>query len=141
VSRQNVEVARGFTEAFNAHDVEGIIATCAPDVELHSTFAAVGGAVYHGHDGVRSWYRDIEQTWGREIRSQPESLFDLGDDVLTFTLLEGQGTHSGVQVALPAAIVTRVRAGLIVRFRGYAHREDALGDLGVSEDSLKPIVP
>jgi len=141
MSRENVEVARAFTAAFNAHDVERIVATCAPDIEFHSTFAAVGGAVYHGHDGVRSWYRDIEETWGQDIRSQAESLFDLGEDVLTFTLLEGRGTHSGVQVALPAAIVTRIRGGLIVGFRGYAHREDALRDLGVSEEALEPIAP
>ena len=141
MSRENVEVARAFTEAFNAHDIDGIVATCAPAIELHSTFAAVGGADYRGHDGVRSWYRDIEETWGREIRSQPESLFDRGADILTLTQLEGRGTPSGVQVALPAAKVTRIRQRLIVRFRGYAHREDALGDLGVSEDALEPILP
>lgn len=26
-------------------------------------------------------------------------------------------------------------------FKGYAHREDALCDLGVSEDELEPIAP
>jgi ketosteroid isomerase-like protein len=139
MSRENVEVVRSFTEAFNARDIEKIIGTCDPDIEFHSTFAAVGGETYHGHDGVRGWYRDIEETWGGEIRSQPEAYFDLGDESLAFTEIEGTGRHSGVQVAIPAAIVATVRKGLIVYFKGYAHREDALRDLGVSEQALEPI--
>jgi ketosteroid isomerase-like protein len=141
MSRENVELMRGFTEAFNTRDIEAIIATCDPDIEFHSTFAAVGGEIYHGHDGVRSWYRDIDETWGGEIRSELEAFFDRGDDILTFTVLRGRGRQSGVQVAIPAAIVTRVREGLIVYFKGYAHREDALSELGVSEDALEPIAP
>jgi hypothetical protein len=33
------------------------------------------------------------------------------------------------------------REGLMVYFKGYAHREDALRDLGVSEEALEPIAP
>jgi ketosteroid isomerase-like protein len=141
MSRENVEVVRAFTHAFNASDIEAITATCDPDVEFHSTFAAVGGETYHGHDGVRSWHRDITETWAQEIRSEPEAFFDLGEATLTFTVIHGRGRKSGVQVAIPAAIVTKIREGLIVYFKGYAHREDALSDLGVSEDSLEPIIP
>jgi ketosteroid isomerase-like protein len=140
MSQENVELMRAWTDAFNAHDIEAMIALCDPDIDFHSTFAAIGGADYHGHDGVRSWHRDIEETWGAEIRAELEAFFDLGDDILTFTVLRGRGSHSGVQVALPA-IVTRVRDGLIVSHKGYAHREDALSDLGISEQALEPIAP
>jgi hypothetical protein len=56
-------------------------------------------------------------------------------------VLRGAGPQSGVQIVIPAAIVTRVREGLIVYFKGYAHREDALRDLGVSQEALEPIAP
>jgi hypothetical protein len=36
---------------------------------------------------------------------------------------------------------SRFRDGLIVYLKGYAHREDALRDLGVSEGALEPIDP
>jgi hypothetical protein len=39
------------------------------------------------------------------------------------------------------AVAARWRNGLIVHFKVYAHREDALADLGVSEDALEPIAP
>ena len=77
MSRENVEVVRRSFDAFNARGIEAMIALCDPDIDFHPTFAAIGGADYHGHDGVRSWHRDIEETWGREIRAELEAFFDL----------------------------------------------------------------
>jgi hypothetical protein len=42
---------------------------------------------------------------------------------------------------MPAAHVYGWRDGLLVYFKGYAHGEDALRDLGVSENELEPIAP
>jgi ketosteroid isomerase-like protein len=141
MSQDNLEIARAFTEAFNAQDIQALIACCDPEVEFHSTFAAVGGEVYHGHDGLREWHRDLEDAWRGHIRSEPEAYFDLGQHVLTFTILHGRGKRSGVDVALPVAAVTRSDDGLLTYYRAYIHREDALRDLGVSEDELEPILP
>jgi ketosteroid isomerase-like protein len=140
VSEQNVELLRRAYEAFNARDIETLIAYYDPSVEFHSHFAAVGGmTVYHGHDGLRRWHRDLEDVWGDEIRLEPEAYFDLGEHTLAFGALHGRGRQSGVDVALPAAQVARWRDGRIVFFKGYADKEDALSDLGVSEEALEPI--
>ena len=42
---------------------------------------------------------------------------------------------------MPVAHVFRWRDGLAIYFKAYVHREDALTDLGVSEDQLEPISP
>jgi ketosteroid isomerase-like protein len=141
VSEQNVELHRRTIEMFNARDVEAFIALCEPQIEFHSTFAAVGGGVYNGHDGLRRWFRDFEDVWGDEFRIEAEAYFDLGEQTLTFYVLHGRGKQSGAEVALPTAVVARWRDGLCVYFKAYAHREDALSDLGVSEDALEPIAP
>jgi ketosteroid isomerase-like protein len=141
VSEQNVELARRAIEAYNAHDLEALIALYDPEIELHSTFAAVGGAVYHGHDGVRKYFRDLEDAWEGAVRIEPEAFFDLGEQTLVFNMLHGRGRQSGVEVAMPVALLARWRDDLIVHFKGYAHREDALRDLGLSEDALEPIAP
>jgi ketosteroid isomerase-like protein len=141
VSHQNVELLRRVIEAYNARDIEAFIAYCDPGIEFRSAFSAVGGAVYHGHDGLRAWHRDVQDVWGDEIRVEPEAYFDLGEHTLTFYLLRGRGQHSGAGVAMPVALVVRWRNGLIVYLKGYAHREDALSELGVAEDSLEPIEP
>jgi hypothetical protein len=141
VSEQDVALASAFTDAFNAHDVEAVIACCHPDVEFHSTFAAVGGTVYHGHDGMRRWHRDLAEAWENEIRSEPEAFFDLGEHTLTFTVLHGRGKQSGAEAVLPIAAVSRSRDGLLIYYKAYVHREDALRDLGVAEDALEAIAP
>jgi hypothetical protein len=78
---------------------------------------------------------------GGVIRVEPEAFFDLGEHTLFLYVLHGRGRHSGVEVAMPSALVARWRDGLIVYLKAYAHREDALSDLGVGEDALEPIDP
>jgi ketosteroid isomerase-like protein len=141
MSQENVELHRRAIEAFNARDIEKFIAYCDRRVEWNSTFAAIGGAVYHGHDGIRKWDREWREIWGDEIRAEPEAYFDLGEHTVAFYLLHGRGRQSGAQVTLHIAAVARWRNGLIISFKGYAHREDAFTDLGVSQDALDPIAP
>jgi hypothetical protein len=141
VSRENVELTRGYIAAFNARDIEAFIAYCDPTIEFHSVFAAVGGAVYHGHDGLRSWHRDFEDAWGGEIRLEPEAYFDISEHTLGFYVLHARGRHSGAAASMPMAHVVRWRDGLAVYAKSYTQREEALNDLGVSEDALAPIEP
>jgi uncharacterized protein len=141
MSEENVELHRRASVAYNAHDLEAVIGYFDPSIEFHSAFAALAGGVYRGHDGVREYFRDLGDAWGEEIRGEVEAFFDLGEDTLAFYVLHGRGRQSGAEVAMPLAQVARWRDGLVVYFKVYAHREDALSDLGVSEDSLEPIEP
>jgi ketosteroid isomerase-like protein len=141
VSRENVELHRRVIAAFNERDVEEVIALCDPQVEWHSLFAAVGATVDRGHDAVRRWHRDLEDAWGEAIRIEPQAFFDLGQHSLAFNVLHGRGRQSGAEGAMPYAQVLRWCGGLVVHFKAYVQRAEALGDLGVSEDALEPIAP
>jgi ketosteroid isomerase-like protein len=141
MSRENVELQRRLLEAFNAGDIEAFSALCDPHIEFNSLFAAVGGAVYQGHDELRRWYRDLQDAWGGEIRLEPEAYFDLGEHTLMFHVVHARGRQSGADVAMPAAAVHSWRDGLCVYIKAYADREDALADLDVSADALEPIAP
>lgn len=141
MSERTVELHRRFIETFNARDIEAFVAYFDPSGEFQSVFAAVGGAVYHGHDDLPRYFRDLADAWGDEIRIEPEAYFDLGEHTLLFLLFRGRGLHSGAEVAMPVALIARWREDLIVFMKSYAHREDALSDLGVSEDTLQRIDP
>jgi ketosteroid isomerase-like protein len=141
MSESNVELLHRFYEAFNARDIEALIACCDPSIEFHSTFAAVGGGVYHGHDGMRRYFRDLGEAWGDEIRVVTEAYVDLGEHTLMFQVARGRGRHSGAEVTMPIAGVARWRDDLLVYAKAYLHREDALSDMGVTEDELEPIAP
>ena len=139
MSQTNVELQRRAVEAFHARDTEAFIACLDPSVEYHSVMTVPGGAVYHGHDGVRKYFRDFKDAWGDEFRVEPEAFFDLGEHTLLFYRVRGLGQQSGANVAMPGAQVCRWRDGLMVYGKAYLHREDALRDLGVSEDALEPL--
>ena len=141
MSAENVELHRRSVDAFNTRNVEMFVAFCDPQIELHSSVTVPGGGRYDRHDGVRRWYRDLAEGWGEELRIDPEAYFDLGEQTITFHLLRGRGQQSGANVAMAAAHLCRWRDGLIVYFKGYAHRGEVLHELGVSLDDLERVDP
>ena len=141
MSELNVELHRRAVEAFHARNVEAFVARLDPGVEYHSAITVPGGTVYRGHDGVRRYFADFKDAWGDEFHVEPEAYFDLGEQTLMFYLVRGRGQQSGADVAMPGAQVCAWREGLMVYGKAYVRREDALGDLGLSEDALEPIAP
>jgi ketosteroid isomerase-like protein len=135
-----VALLRGAMAAFNAHDVDAFLRYCDEDIEFQSVFAGVGG-VFHGHAGMRRWFDDLLEVWDGGFHQEPEAFFDLGERALLYTALHARGGHSGAEATMPIAAVFELRGGLIVTWKGYTQREDALRELGVSESELEPIAP
>ena len=140
MSQENVDLHRRAVEAFNTHDVEAFIALMDPSIEAHSVFAAVG-AVYHGHDGLRRFFRDARDSWGDEIRIEPEAYFELGEHTVAFQVLHGSGRHSMAEVTMPVAAVVGWRDGLNDPLQGVPRQGGGVRDLGLSRDELEPITP
>lgn len=120
--------------------MEAWLGCCDPSIEFHSSFADIDAPV-RGHGGLRKWRKDLEDAWGEDIQIEPEAYFDLGEQSLSFYVLHGRGRHSGADVAMPIAQVSSWRDGLMVYFKSHQNRENALHDLGISEDTLVPIDP
>ena len=141
MSQENIERHRQLIETFNARDIEAFIALCDPQIEFHSVFAAVGGADYGGQDGMRRYFAEIDDAWGEELQVEPEAYFDLGEHTLAFFVAHGRGPQSGAEVRMPYAQVVRWRDGLIVYYKAFSQREDAIRHLGITEKELEPIAP
>lgn len=140
MSEQNVELHRRAIDAYNARDIEAFIAIADPNIEFRSAFAEIGG-VYRGHEGLRSLQRELDDAWGEERVIEPEAYFDLDDQTLLFQVLRVRGQQSGADLAMPSASLMRWQDGRCVYSTFYRDREDALGDLGVSDHELEPIAP
>src|ERR1700694_725543 len=119
MSERNVELSRCVLDAYNARDIEAIIACCDPSIEFHAAWAAIAPTVYQGHEGMRRWHQDLQEAWGDEIRVEPEAIFDLGEHTLAFYVTHARGRHSGAGVAMPGANVMRWRDGLMVYVKAY----------------------
>ena len=136
MSLENVERHRRFVEAFVARDADAILEFCDPEIELHSAFTAIGGAVYRGHEGIRRWHRDLDEAWD-DMEISGETYFDLGDDVLIFYVLAGRRpAESGVEVGMENALVATWRDGRMTYFKVFRERDEALSELGLSHDAL-----
>jgi hypothetical protein len=110
-----------------------------PSIEIH-LFAEIG-AVHHGEEEALRWLQELGDTWGDTFRIEPEAYFDVGEHTLLFYVVHGRGQQSGAEVEMAAAQVARWHDGLAVYLKNYNRKEDALRDLGVSEDELEPITP
>jgi ketosteroid isomerase-like protein len=141
MSQENVERMRKIVVAFNDRDVEAMVAFTDPDVEAHSTFAAVGGAVYHGHAGVRRWHQELNEVFPGEIAVEAEAYFDLGDSVVVYLVLRGRGAQSGAQVEAPIAQIHTFRDGRVVRWTSFIDRREAWTEAGVTAEECERIEP
>jgi ketosteroid isomerase-like protein len=64
----DVDVVRTIYAAFAARDLEAALPLMSPDVELHAegTATIVGRTgPYRGHDGLRTYFEDVERVWDR----------------------------------------------------------------------------
>ena len=141
MSQENVELARRLVEAFNKQDIEAFINCLDPSVEYHPVMTVAGGAAYHGQDGVQRYFADFGVAWGDDCAPSPRSTASSAMTRSCSSRSTGRGQTSGAEVAMPGAQVSRWRDGLLVYAKAHVHREDALRDLGVSEDALEPIDP
>src|SRR5919197_3675317 len=124
MSQANVEIVRGVHEAFNRRDVDAILAVWDQDAEFRPVMSALEGAVYHGHEGLRRWMREVDQDWD-VFEAHGEEYRDLGDKVLALGRWHARGRASGIVLDVQtAAWVARLRDGKVVWYRTFTDRDE-----------------
>jgi ketosteroid isomerase-like protein len=129
VSEQNVEIVRRVFDAERRRDAATALALYDPEVEFDTsrgTFGDVAGSrVYHGLDGLRTWFREWYEAW-ENVEESVEELIDAGDEVISVVTIRGRGQASGIELELtrqPA--VWTIRDGRIVRVVWFRTLEEA----------------
>ena len=136
MSREHVEAFKRGIKATNRGDVEGVLRELHPSVEFHPALQElVGGeaAVYHGHDGVREYFRDMDEAFA-EVELDYTEIRDLGDRVLATGSFRTRGRQSGALTESPvAALVDLDAASKGTRVLTYLDPREALEAAGLSE--------
>jgi ketosteroid isomerase-like protein len=98
-----------------------------PEVEFSPLLAReVEGRSYHGRDGMRTFFGELQEALG-EFRFERPEYQPVGDDlVVVFTRLVGTGRDSTVPIGQELALVYEFDGGLVRRLTAYAAREEAL---------------
>ncbi|MDQ6811077.1 MAG: nuclear transport factor 2 family protein [Actinomycetota bacterium] len=125
MSEQNVELVRQALDAFSRGDADAFAALTTPDLEWKTGLGAVEGEIFHGREGVETYFARLSGAWA-EFRFLADEFRDHGAVVLVLGRLEGRGRGGGVPVASPVGAVWNCRGGAICRLRAYLDHDEAI---------------
>jgi len=134
MSQEGMERIRLAIEAFNRRDVNAMLRWNHPDVVYQTAIASMEGlgGVYHGHEGVRQWSRDLDEQMD-DLHGELDELYDLGSGrYLGAGRLQGRGKGSSAEFDVPMAWVYITEDDeLLLRYEAYFERQMALDSLGL----------
>ena len=123
MSEANLELARRAFDAFDAGDLDALVALCHPEFELRTSGVYPGlKPVYRGPQGLREFWRDWAELW-EELVLEVEDLQAEDDRVLALVTFRARG-REGIEVRRPAANLSVVRDGLVLRQSMYGSWEE-----------------
>jgi ketosteroid isomerase-like protein len=132
VSQENVELVRS-VYADPRGLTAGAAGKVAPDAEFDFTAAYPDRPIVRGVEELRR-FRDSGPWSGSPIHFEPERFFDLDDErVLVFVRVSATGQESGVEVENRVAHEFTIRDELVVSFKVYGSRDQALEAAGLRE--------
>jgi ketosteroid isomerase-like protein len=135
MSQENVELARQYFEALNAHgalDFERTEHFRHPEVELQDPPDLPDSDRYVGEAALRERVRSFAAVgWDGQLVVQ--EYLDAGDEVIVMFRAIGSGSSSGVPLDVTAAHVLLFEGGKIRRIRQYFTRAEALEAAGLRE--------
>jgi ketosteroid isomerase-like protein len=92
MSQENVDFTYRAFDMVDRRDLDGFLALMAEDVRAESRLAFLEGG-YHGHDGIRRWWKNIFDAIP-DFAFEVVEVRDLGDE-LTLAVLHNRG-HGAV---------------------------------------------
>ena len=131
MSQENVEIVKAWYDAFNREDWDAMIKDEAPGFELDLSRAVGPWRGVFGLDQIRRLTEEFRETWESDWL-EPHEFIEAGDLVVVPGTLHVKG-RGGIEVAARGAFVWTIRNGAIERMVMYQSRQDALEDLGLSE--------
>jgi ketosteroid isomerase-like protein len=133
MSSENVEIVRRAMEAWDHRDMDAVFALYDPAIVWdNSSLPAPNAGTYHGHDGVRQFFREWLDAFETQ-RIHLETFIDAGDRVVVGHRIGGRGKASGAEVEMPRWNVHTVRNGLVTRIDVFETKAQALEAAGLSE--------
>jgi hypothetical protein len=121
------KLGHAFIDAFNRRDPEALVKLADPAIEFSPTGLVGARRTYHGHEGLRAWVSDLEESPSEhQVRVREVRLLE--DErmlVLSEVLLDGE------HVTASAMIARLNDTGKIVEAQAYLSDEEMLRRTGL----------
>jgi ketosteroid isomerase-like protein len=114
-------------DTFNRRDPDAWIALWNADCEWHPFLTAreEGDPGYHGHNGMRAWFEDIDEMFS-EIHVELESFREIGNRVVVLGEMTARRRVGGEGLQSEVGWVIEPRGDLLHRGWSYTSHEDAM---------------
>jgi ketosteroid isomerase-like protein len=122
----SVGPVRTAVAAFNARDLDGILAVADPEIVLRSLLTEAERPLYHGHEGVREWFEAVFGVFPDWAPRPRDASLDEDGAVVIELDVTATGTGSGVPIDQTYWLGARVRAEKIIFFGFFRTEADAL---------------
>jgi ketosteroid isomerase-like protein len=143
MSQESVDLVKRLLQMFARREHEAVFAFYDTNIEWDAS--NFGGdvasgvpddlqGIYHGHEGVRTYWRRWLQAWA-DLEFEVDDVRDAGDDVVALIHNQRQwGRRSGIATDMPPyGLVFTIRNGKVVRWRAFSDEQSALKAAGLSE--------
>ena len=131
MSRENVEELERFYEAFNAGDIEPLLAFVEPQFVYRTRDGFPGGGSY-GLEDALDRISELRELFD-EIRWEPQEFIDAGENSLVVVRQIARGHASGVMLEESLVHVWLIRDRRAKELRVYSERSQALEAVGLRE--------
>ena len=132
MSRENLEVARAFFDAYNARNAEAVDRLLHPEAQI-TTLSTRAGMPDHWRQGTTDrYFEQLDEAWTK-LRVEVEDYRERGEHVVALGVLRGAGMASHVEVVRDFATVLVVRNSRILLLDTYDNWQDGLEAAGLAE--------
>ena len=131
MSQENVEVLRRFSEHFSRTG-ETDFSVIDPDAVFDNSNAIFDGAVYRGHDGVRTYVSLLRGMW-EGMRFDPEEFIPVGEDRVIVPVRMVMRGRDEIETVARSATLYTLSKGKITHAKAFQSKADALEAVGLSE--------
>jgi uncharacterized protein len=131
VSQENVEIVRRYLDHWNETG-DALWAVIDPDAVFEIDPGSFVAGTYRGHEGIRKLFRLTDEVFA-EFGYEVQDMVDAGDSVLVLGRIRARGLQSGATGTQQGALLFQLREGLIVAYRSYFDRKEALTAVGLRQ--------
>jgi ketosteroid isomerase-like protein len=124
--RRNLELTRARFDAYNSGDLEYLLTTFHPQLELVSDAGLLNAGTFHGPEGFVQWVTQWNEAW-EDFQVEPLRIEPVGEDhVIVDVHQTGHGAGSGIPVEMTVFWAFETIDELTTRAHLCSKREQAV---------------